>query len=378
MVSKALVVGAYQRKVQELARQPGLEMVAVVPPSWQEPGAPVPLERLHLDGYQLIESPIAFNGHFHLFFFPELGRLLDAHQPDLVHIDEEPYNLATFLAVVSAHRRGIPWVFFTWQNLDRRYPPPFSWIERYAYRHAPWAIAGTDAADKVLRAKGYQGKIAVIPQFGIDPDVFSPAPSGRSPDAARPPLPPQPFTIGFVGRLVPQKGVGLLVEACAALKSDFRLIVVGAGPARPELEALSQRLGLASRVIFNGPVPSAQMPETLRQFDVLVLPSLSQPNWTEQFGRALMEAMACGVPVIGSTSGEIPAVIGDAGLLFPEGEAPALAAQLEQLASDASLRRNLAIRGRARALERFTYRRIAEETMQVYREIAESERSPVN
>src|SRR5581483_10001076 len=167
--------------------------------------------------------PIFANGNFHLFFFPELGRLMDQHRPDVLHVDEEAYNLATFMAVWAARKRHIPSIFFTWQNLNRRYPLPFAAMERYVYRTARHAIAGTEAAARVLRDKGYRGDVSVIPQFGVDPEHFVPAiGAARESD--------EPFTIGFAGRLVAEKGVDSLVEACAGLPFDWRLVILGEGP----------------------------------------------------------------------------------------------------------------------------------------------------
>jgi glycosyltransferase involved in cell wall biosynthesis len=360
MLSKALVVGAYQRKLEEIARHPGVELVAVVPPSWRDAGHETRLERLHQSGYALVESPIAVNGNFHLFFFPELGHLLDEHRPDVVHVDEEPYNFATFLAVWYAQRRGIPTLFFTWQNLLRRYPEPFSWMERYVYGSTVAAIAGTASAADVLRAKGYRGTIAVIPQFGPDPDVFRPSDT-RS---------PQPFTIGFAGRLVPEKGVPLLLEAFTDLGDDARLVILGTGPEGPALQERVAALGLGDRVRLEGAVPSGRIPAYLQQLDVVVLPSLSRPNWIEQFGRILVEAMACEVPVVGSTCGEIPGVIADAGLTFPEGDVPALTAALERLAREPALRADLGRRGRQRVLDHYTPARIAAQTVDLYQRVA--------
>jgi glycosyltransferase involved in cell wall biosynthesis len=100
-----------------------------------------------------------------------------------------------------------------------------------------------------------------------------------------------------------------------------------------------------------------------------VLPSRTRPNWKEQFGRALVEAMACEVPVVGSDSGEIPNVIGDAGLVFPEGDVAALAGHLRRLQDSQDMRRDLGRRGRARVLDRFTQARVAEQTYQLYRQI---------
>lgn len=377
LIWKALVVGDYQRKPQEIAREIQGQVLAITPRVWKEPGSSIALERLHTEGYELVVSPLMFNGNFHLCFFPYLSNLLDDHQPDLIHIDEEPYNLMTLLAVREARRRHIPAVFFTWQNLARRYPPPFSWIERYVYRHAASAIAGTDAAARVLREKGYQGQITVIPQVGVDTDAYRPRetePPSIQLGSHSPPKPPgqpgHPFTLGFAGRLVPEKGLDVLMRACAQLDFDYRVLIAGSGPARTQLADLARKLKLTDRFEFRGSLPSVAMPEFMGQLDALVLPSVSRPNWTEQFGRALVNAMSCGVPVVGSTCGEIPDVIGEAGLVFPEGDARALAELLRRLSADLKLRRDLARQGRERVLDRYTHQRIARETAAVYRSLA--------
>lgn len=360
MISKALVVGAYQRKLEEIARQPDIELACVVPPSWRQDGRVLPLERAYAAGYELIVEPIRWNGNFHLFYFPGLGRHLARLRPDIVHIDEEPYNLATFLATRLALQHGARPLFFTWQNIYRRYPPPFRWLEQYVLRHASHAIAGNAEAAQVIRRKRYRGPVSVIPQFGVDPERFKPGP--RAPRDA-------PFTIGYLGRLVEEKGLLVLLDALHGLEGEWRLQLYGHGPLRPILVARATALGLRDRVAFGEPVGSTQVPERLRQLDALVLPSLTRPNWKEQFGRVLVEAMACGVPVIGSSSGEIPNVIGEAGLCFPEGDAAALRACLRELMTSPQRRAELAARGRVRVLERFTHARIAEATCRVYRQM---------
>lgn len=362
MLSKALVVGEYQRKAEEIAASPGVaHFTVVVPPSWQEPGGrELRLERAHTVGYDLRVEPIRFNGSFHLFFWPGLRRVLKEVQPDVVHVDEEPYNLATFLATLQARRVGARPLFFTWQNLPRRYPPPFSLFERYVYRHSIHAIAGNRDAESVVRQKGYRGPVSVIPQFGVDPGVFSPAER----DLAESRVP----TIGFVGRVVEEKGILVLLEALANLNRPWRLHVVGAGPLLETARREAAQCGIANRVTWEPGVPSADVPARMRSFDVLVLPSLTRPNWKEQFGRALVEAMACQVPVIGSASGEIPHVIGDAGLLVPEGDHVALRDALLRLLSDPDLRQELGRRGRQRVLARYTHSQVARETVEVYQQ----------
>ena len=381
MVSKALVVGIYQRKLEEIARLPGVELTAIVPSGWRDRRGTVTLDRAHTSGYHLVDAPLAFNGQYHFHFYPTLGGLLRALRPEVLHMDEEPYNLATWHALRLGHSVGAKSLFFTWQNLKRRYPWPFRYFEAANYHGAAYAIAGSDDAQRVLRAKGYRGPVAVIPQFGVDPWIFSPrpgadeeAPAGARSDADA--LPPQHqgdherapgFAIGYVGGLVPEKGVDVLLRACVGLPvPDWSLSIAGDGPERARLTDLAGALGLGDRVRFLGQMPSTETPDFYRQLDVLVLPSLNRPNWVEQFGRVLIEAMASGVVVAGSRSGEIPNVIGDAGLIFPEGDSASLRDALSGLAADPARRRALAAKGRARVLECFTQERIAAATYRVY------------
>lgn len=359
MLSKACLVGAYQTKLEAIARFPDVELTVIVPPSWDDPDGRVTLERCYTDGYELLVDPIRFNGRFHCYYYHTLPRRLKQFHPDIVHIDEEPYNLATWLAMRQARTAGAKSLFFTWQNLARRYPPPFNLIESQVLAGVDFAIMGNQEAVAVWRAKGYRGPHRVIPQFGVDPDLFSPPPA-RDPGRA--------FVIGSANRrLVPEKGVDLLLRAAAGLPGVWRLHIAGEGPILPHLRQLAADLGIAERVHFDGAIPSDQVPGYLRNLDALALTSRTLPNWKEQFGRVLVEAMACGVPVIGAHSGEIPHVIGDAGLIVPEEDVDALRRGLLQLMQDDGLRLELSRRGRQRVVERFTQAQVASATVDVYR-----------
>ncbi|ACL25318.1 glycosyl transferase group 1 [Chloroflexus aggregans DSM 9485] len=358
MLSKAVVAGAYQRKLEEIARL-GVELTVVAPPAWHEPRVGrIPLERRFTAGYTLITLPIVFNGHHHIHFYRGLQPLLQRLRPQVFHIDEESFNLATFLAMRAGLAVGARCCFYNWANIDRRYPPPFSWFERYNLRHATHAIAGNQEAAAIIRRHGYRGPISVIPQFGVDPDLFAPAEEPRHRDT---------LIVGYVGRLVPEKGVSDLVDALVGLPSYVRLRLIGDGIERSRLVRQAAALGLRDRVEVLPTLSSTAVPAAMRELDVLVLPSRTQPNWKEQFGRVLIEAMSCGVPVIGSSCGEIPQVIGDAGLVFPEGDVSALRAALQRLIDHPELRIELAQRGRERVLAVFTQAAIARRHVEVYR-----------
>jgi glycosyltransferase involved in cell wall biosynthesis len=357
MLSKACVVGAYQRKLEEMAKLPDIDLRVLVPSGWRDPDrGMLLLERAHVDGYDLRVTPIRLNGHFHLSYYPRIGREIRAFQPDVVHIDEEPYNLATWHALWHARRAGAKTLFFSWQNINRCYPWPVRLGEQWVLRNTDYALMGTQSAADVWREKGYTGPLAVIPQFGVDPDIFKPPERLRSGGT---------FTVGFVGRLVEEKGGALLLDALAQIDDSWQLVIIGDGPERSVLEAQAKRLHLADRITF-GTLPSVQMPGYYQGLDTLVVPSLTRENWKEQFGRVIVEAMACGVPVIGSSSGAIPDVIGDAGLVFPEGDTHVLADCLRQVMYTPDLRRRLADQGRRRVLEQYTQAQVAAQTVAVY------------
>jgi glycosyltransferase involved in cell wall biosynthesis len=354
MVSKACTVAAYRRKLEEMAKL-RIDLTLVVPPRWGsmvfEPG--------HDHGYRLVVMPPALNGRHHLHWYPGLRRLLEEERPDLVHIDEEPYDFVTFHSLRLAKKVNAKSVFFTWQNLHRSFPPPFSFFERRVLANVDGAIIGNTDAGTVLHLKGYLGRTFFIRQFGIDPDEYSPVE----------PSPTQVFRIGFAGRLVPEKGVLVLLDAVRGLRGSWQLSVRGSGPQRAALERRIAEFGLGEQVRLEPAVPSSMMPDFYRSLDVLVCPSLSTKRWVEQYGRVLIEAMACGIPVIGSDSGEIPHVIGDAGLVCAEGNADALREELQRLMDTPALRVLLSLAGRERATNLYTHEHIARQTEEAYRAV---------
>jgi glycosyltransferase involved in cell wall biosynthesis len=360
MLSKAMVVGAYQRKAEELARL-GADLTVLVPPSWRDRRGEQRVQPHHTEGYHLRIIPLRFNGNFHLHYYPTLAQELASLQPQLVHVDEEPYNLATWLALRATKRVGARGLFFTWQNLYRRYPPPFRWFEQENYRQTPIAIAGNQAAAEVLRRKGFGGAVAVIPQFGVDPAIFHPP--------AAPVHPPGALRIGYAGGLLPEKGIDLLLTACADTGNVQFPLALEPGAGEAALRHQAQTLGLHEQIRWRGGLPSTAMPEFYQGLDVLVLPSRTTSTWKEQFGRVLVEAMSCGVAVIGSDSGEIPHVIGEAGLIFAEGDSTALRNHLQQLLDEPTERVRLGQAGRQRVLTHFTMREIAVRTYQVYEQL---------
>ena len=363
LVSKTFVADTAQRQLEWIARQPEVDLTLITPPVWRsDDGRPLPFVPRYTEGYRVIPLPVRFPGHYHLYTYRGLRRTIQSLHPDIVHIDEEPYNPAGTQAQRAAGAVGARTVFVAWQSQYRAYPYPFARMEQYNYRRTAHVIAGNGAVAEVLRRKGYAGPLSVFSVHGVDPAIYHPLPRSTEPDR---------FVIGYVGRLVLAKGTGVLVEALAGLPAACHLRLVGGGADEPVLRRLAAERGVADRVEFLPAVPTTEIPQVLAGMDVLALPSLTQPNWKEQFGRTLVEAMACQVAVVGSDSGEIPNVIGDAGLIAPEGDASELRAALRGLYERPAEREEYARRGRERVLASFTQEQVALKTVAVYHQVLE-------
>jgi glycosyltransferase involved in cell wall biosynthesis len=184
------------------------------------------------------------------------------------------------------------------------------------------------------------------------------------------PIPHQRFTLGFVGRLVPEKGLDILLRAAVRLHGDWDLLVVGSGPAQEELENLAERLGIASRLTWMGALPPEELSSVWPRLDALSLPARTTRQGVEAHGRAVVEAMGYGVPVVGSASGALPDIIGHAGLIVKEDDVPGLTDALQDLINSPQRRVAFAQEGRRRVMSEFVDAAIARKTLAFWRTVS--------
>jgi glycosyltransferase involved in cell wall biosynthesis len=330
-----------QPKLHGLASYSDVDLTALVPNRmctygrWSQAESPEQASFRFVIGRTRWQN--VFNQWYLLHYKADLGRLLREVQPDVIDIWEEPWSLVC-AQVIALARRICPKakiIVETEQNIYKRLPFPFAQFQSYSLKYADAMVARSTEASAVLRQKGYQGPVRVVPN-AVDCDLFEPlsAAERRERRLALGWGGPEDFVYGYVGRLVPEKGLSDAVAALALLPENARLVFIGEGTMQEALKAQARELNVASRVVFAGSKPLTELPGVMNAMDVLILPSRTTPSWKEQFGRVLIEAGACGIPVVGSNSGAIPEVIADGGLVFPEGDAAALAGCLRRLSED--------------------------------------------
>ncbi|NEQ21126.1 MAG: glycosyltransferase family 4 protein [Microcoleus sp. SIO2G3] len=316
-------------KLRAIARL-GAEVAIVVPRRWRPGGAQagiVETKPRQAENLRIIPvSNFSQNHQGLLTFGAEIIPLLQQFHPQIIQVEQGTKSIA-YAQLITLNRLlklQAKNVFFTWWNLPYTLKFPLAQLEAYNLRSTHGAIAGNRDGAEILQQRGYAGAIAIIPQLGVDEQQFRPQPQPEL--AAQIGLNSSDFVIGFVGRFVAEKGLKTLVAALKSIDSSWKLLLVGRGSLLPFLQA-----EIGDRLIHIESIPHTDVPRYLNLMNVLVLPSETASNWKEQFGHVLIEAMACQIPVIGSDSGEIPQVIGDAGLIFPEGNVAELRDRLLQM-----------------------------------------------
>jgi glycosyltransferase involved in cell wall biosynthesis len=197
---------------------------------------------------------------------------------------------------------------------------------------------------------------AIVVPAGIDTEFF--APDGGDPVSGR---------VVAVGSLVPRKGFDILVSALAIAapkNPSAHLIIAGSGPEKPELERLATTLGVASRITFWGQVPRRELPALYRSASLVC-----HPARMDNYPTVVLEAMACGIPVLVSTSGSLPELVGEAGLVHTVGDAEQLANQMLALLGDDTLRRELSTASRERAVNRHSFTVMSQRYLDIYRSL---------
>jgi glycosyltransferase involved in cell wall biosynthesis len=383
VASHTYIVDLNCEKLRALSRlQPDIEVTVVVPKRWRPGGVQNKIiETQYRDEGNFRIVPVSNFSQNHqglLTFGSDLVPLLKKFRPNIIHVEQGSRGLAYAQMITLNVLLGLKAknVFFTWWNLPYSLKFPISVLENYNLDNSHGIISGNQDGAEILRDRGYEGPIKVMPQLGVDETLFTP--KAQPELASKIGIEPGEFVIGFVGRFVPEKGIMTLLDALVKIKDkSWKFLLLGRGELKDEILQKAEDRGIKDRIILVESVPHNEVADYINLMSTLILPSettykfktLTSVGWKEQFGHVIIEAMACKVPVIGSDSGEIPYVIGDAGLIFPEGNAEELANRLQQLIDNPDLTENIAQMGYAKAMAQYTNIALAKQQFEFYQEL---------
>jgi glycosyltransferase involved in cell wall biosynthesis len=374
-IAHSYVVTMNRRLAHELAQADGnrWEVTAVAPTYFHGSNdlRPVHLEPGEGEPSRLAPVNAYLTSRVHVFLYGWKLRSIMAEPWDLIHCWEEPYILVGG-QVAWWTPPQVPLVYRTAQSLNKNYPPPFNWVEKYALRKAAgWICSGRLVAENLGARPGYDRLPRAQIPLGVDVERFRPdAEAGQAVrrqlgwDAGGTPV------VGYLGRFVPEKGLDLLQRALDRVNAPWRALFIGAGPSEPALRAWAERHGERVRICTS--VLHDQVPAYLNAIDMLCAPSQSTPSWKEQFGRMVVEAFASGVAFIGSDSGEIPHVVQADGLIVGEKDEASWAEAITTLLEDRSRREELAARGLERARAEFAWPIVARRYLAFFESILHS------
>lgn len=340
--------------VREVARDPNFDVTVAAPRFFHGDLRPIAVEPEPTGSpLRLVSLNTRLSRFIHVFQYDgsALRDLIREGNFDVVHAWEEPYVAAGYQIARALRGSTAKFCFRTAQSYVKRYPPPFGYFERSVRARAQGWIAGASLVHQAMLRRGYSQKAGRILNLAVDVNDFQPISSDARSEGLRE-LSLQAPVVGFVGRLTKAKGLDILMQAMEKLDASqpWSLLLLGSGEYKAKLERWAAANGWSDRVRIVL-AKHNDVPRYLGCMDLLVAPSQTMSNWREQFGRMIIEAFACGVPVIGSDSGEIPFVIGEAGRIVAETDSAALALAIGRLLQSAADRDELRGRGLARVAQ---------------------------
>ncbi|MCK4667248.1 glycosyltransferase family 4 protein [Candidatus Dependentiae bacterium] len=348
------VLRVNRRYLEIISEKRDWEVHLISPESWCAPS----FKKRYLfedSNDKIIKHPIPASFVRHPIFFKykssSIKRLSKEINPDVVFISNDPYAITSYQGIKYNKDKKI--IIYGVQNIHKFIPFPFSSIYRHNLKYCNYFLGCNKETLKINQAWGFKGPIDYLP-IGIDRNSFKRKNNN---------LLSSPPNIGFFGRIEEIKGIKYLVKALNKLNRSIKFIIVGEGSLKGWI--LKNLTNKKVQLEIKSFIPHVEIYKEYLKLDLLIVPSITIWRWKEQFGRVLVESMASGVPVIGTDSGAIPDVLGDAGLIVKERSAEAIANAIKILLNNEEKRLELIENGIKRVEKYFYWESVADKVISV-------------
>ena len=292
---KILVIGHSiahyrQRKMWEWIAEQGHKVVAFCLPSY----ADEVYEPVVKGSYELVLAPPIGTEEF--WHWPQIPQIIKDVDPDIIMCYQEPFSYVAWHVMKNAKLFNKPFVLFTWENIRKAFPQPTRQMESDVLKEANLVIAGNSDAGRICLEKGAK-RVEVCLQTGLDTNLFIPYPKLQITDKV------EPKKLLFVGRMVPEKGIELILKAFDKLPENFVLKFVGGRGSMDEL--VKQHKEFGKRITLEPWVDHTKLPDFYNWADMTLVPSMDTKMWVEQCGYVIGESLLCDTPVLSSYSKSI-------------------------------------------------------------------------
>lgn len=232
----------------------------------------------------------------------------------------------------------------------------FPTIAKWTFKSADKIICYTKSEKSLLEKLSIDSDKIIVIHNGIDTEVFVPCKNEKINNR-----------ILWIGRFTPGKGVKYLINAFEILVKSYpslKLLLIGDGPQKKDIEYKIQYLGLSKNIDVKEFVPNSELPEIYQNSDVFVLPSLN-----EGIPRTMLEAMACGIPIVCTELPQLANIVDGCGLLVPKNNSQALAESISKIMSNRNLAQKFGSNGRAKIVDNYSWEDTVKKTIRLYEEL---------
>jgi glycosyltransferase involved in cell wall biosynthesis len=329
-------------------------------------------------GFFIPHTKIPFAGGILTSYMPKTVSIIKKIKGniDILYTMMEPFGLITATDAFFSKKYGIKHAFFTWENIDHKFFGLKKILSSYSYeklfaaslKYSDGIIAGNKEAVSIMKSRGFNKKIEILPQTGVDTDLFNPKVYPKYKEKFNL---MDKIVVLFAGNVTYEKGLSFLVNSIPdviKVNKNVHFLICGDGSMKMDLIKYTESKGLEKHVTFMNRVKYDEMPYVHASADIFVYPSIPTHFWKEQFGFSIVEAMSTEKPVVVTNAGAMPEIVENnkTGFIVEPKNSKALSEAILELANKKKLRVKFGKKGRMVVEKKYSVEVVAKKTFEFF------------